>query len=518
MTKHLCLLFVYLVSIHSYGQIKDISYALGGAYDLDGLTRISSFLGNEKEGYVHFAMKGKKRRITSFDGQSLTKTAEENVEADVSGNFSSELFTAFNNSGQYYWIYSDWDRSGDKELLLFDKIDVKTGKITASRQKMLETTKISTKWNKYRFAYDKAGKKLLVSYRLLEKSKTDRKNVDKLGFYVFDEHMNKLWSNEFIMPYNEAIMDNISYTVDNDGNAFLLAKVYNDESRRETEKKTGKPAYHFEIMKFTAGNSQPVIVPVTTEGFYIRQAILMENSLHEIVMTCTYSKKSKGTGCAGIFLASIDKNNQLVKYKKGLYEFPKSELVKYESKRVRRLIEDEDEGYEAPDMYVNRIIMENDGSMMIACEEYYTTSSTSRDGFTNVTYYYENIIASHIDATGKLEWVRKIPKKQVGHAGRANLSYNLTNDSTGYYFIYNDNPNNLHITEDQTPEKDSRKASQVIVSRITKHGVHSKVPLDMAGTPFALYPADLSRISDRQYIGEVYLEKSQYKPILITLH
>ena len=50
------------------------------------------------------------------------------------------------------------------------------------------------------------------------------------------------------MPYTEAIMDNIDFSVDSKGNAYMLAKVYDSEKRKEVDKETGAAGYHYEVL------------------------------------------------------------------------------------------------------------------------------------------------------------------------------------------------------------------------------------------------------------------------------
>ncbi len=72
-----------------------------------------------------------------------------------------------------------------------------------------------------------------MSYRLAPAEKRDKKSLDRIGIHVYDRSMNKLWGNEFTMPYNESVMDNADFSIDADGNAYLLAKVYDSDSRKE---------------------------------------------------------------------------------------------------------------------------------------------------------------------------------------------------------------------------------------------------------------------------------------------
>jgi hypothetical protein len=116
-------------------------------------------------------------------------------------------------------------------------------------------------------------------------------------------------------------------------------KVYDSEKRKERDKETGKAGYHYEVLKFTKGNKKIINKPVIIDDYFIKEAALIENSLNEMIISCTYSKKSKGTGTDGIFLAVVDPNGAIVKYKKGYYEFPLAELEKFESARSKRKME-----------------------------------------------------------------------------------------------------------------------------------------------------------------------------------
>lgn len=218
---------------------------MGSEYTLPRKTEDLAFLGNEKDGIVNLSIKKEELNIIRFDPKTLNQTSEKIIELpEATKNFNSENVVEFDNN--YFWIHSDWDKSTDAEYLYFDRIDVSSGKITDPNHKIIEATKIAGSTaktgfysykttNKYQYNYDAGKKKLLVSYRLMPEEKKDKKNYDKIGLYVFDEHLNKLWSNEFTMPYTEAIMDNADFSVDANGNAYLLAKVYDSDSRKERD-------------------------------------------------------------------------------------------------------------------------------------------------------------------------------------------------------------------------------------------------------------------------------------------
>ena len=529
--KYLLLAIGFLISTLSYGQNKKFSFKLGDEYELPRKTEDLAFFGNEKDGIVNLSLKKEELNIVRFNPKTLGKSMEQVVDLDVTKNFNSELEVDFNNNN-YYWLHSDWDKQTESEILYYDKIDVVKGKIAEPNHKMFATTKIAGQFSyagflysyktteKYQYNYDADRQKLLISYRLSPELRNDKKNYDKIGFQVFDENLNKLWGNEFKMPYTEAIMDNTDFSVDSRGNAYMLVKVYDSDARKEKDKSTGRPAYHFEVFKFTKDDKNISITPIAVDDNYIKEATLIENSLHEMIVACTFSKKSNSNGTDGIFLAIIDPSGKVIKYKNGFYEFPKAELEKFESARNRRKMERK-EDYESPNLKVRQVLMDPDGGIFIACEEFHWEDhSYYANGHLNrvIVYYYDDILGSKISANGEYEWLRKIPKRQKGERGTGTMGYKLISDESGYYFLYLDNLKNMHIREEEEPKYHvDGYGGQVIVSKIDHSGVLSKELLfDTREEEIMIFPTEFSRINGNQFIGRARIKKKLFQPILIT--
>ena len=433
----------------------------------------------------------------------------------------------------YYWLHSDWDKGTEKEMLFYDKIDVATGKITEHNQKMIETTRLAGATarltgfyrykldGKYKFNYDGEQKKLLVSYRLHPDERNDKKNYDKIGLQVFDDHMKKIWGNEFRMPYTEAIMDNSDFSVDGKGNAYLLAKVYDSDARKEKDKATGKPGYHFEVMKFTKDRKEITHTTIAVEDYFVKQPSLIEDGANNMVIACTYSKKAGSGGTDGIFLAVADQDGKVTKYKNGYYEFPIAELEKFESARTKRKMEKKDD-YESPDLLVKNVIVEPDGGIFIACEENHsetTTMSDGRGGYTTyTTYYYDDMLGVKVNASGAFEWLRKVPKRQKGGNGTGGMSFKLVADDAGYHFLFLDNKKNMELADDEVPKYHlDGKGGQVVVATLDNSGALTKELLfDTREEDVKIYPADFSRINGNQFIGRARVKKNLYLPLLIT--
>ncbi len=532
--KYIFLIAFSILTFSVFSQSKKFSFKLGSEYELPRKSADLAFFGNDKDGIINLSLKKDELNISRFDPKTLNQTTEKTIKLpELTKNFNSEEIVDFGTN--YYWIHSDWDKSSETESLYYDKIDVVSGKISESNKKLFDATRISGSGyastgfyrakavGKYDFNYDAGHTKLMVSYRLAPEEKNDKLNYDKIGIYVYDDNMKKLWNNEFTMPYTERIMDNIDFSIDGNGNAYMLAKVYDSEKRKELDKETGKAGYHYEVLKFTKDNKKILQATIVIEDYFIRVASLIENSNHDMVVACTYSKKSKGTGTDGVFLAMMDQNGKINKFKKGYYEFQLDELEKYESARTKRKMERKKD-YEAPNLSVRNIVVEEDGSLFIALEEYYVVQSTYTDSRgnsrTTYTYYYEDIIAAKIAASGNFEWLRKVPKKQRGTNGRGTMSFKLVSDATGYYFMYLDNKKNLELEEDEVPKYHMDGfGGQVMVSKLDNKGeLTREIVFDTREEEVMFFPAQFQRINRNQFIGRAKVKRGDYKPLLITVN
>jgi hypothetical protein len=542
--RNLLFISVCLLSTVTYGQSNKFTFLLGANYELPRKTEDLAFFGSSKDGIINLSLKKDELNVIRFDPISLNQTDDKVIGLpQATKNFNSETVTDFDN-GNYFWIHSDWDKESGKEYLYYDKIDVANAKFVSQNNKILEATKIAgvsenTKngpvrgfggfgkafdfkvVDKYKYDYSADHKLLLVSYRLIPENRDDKQNYDKIGLVVFDNNMNRVWGGEFTMPYTEAIMDNSDYSIDSKGNAYMLAKVYNDDHRREKDKETGKADYNYEVLKFSKDSKDVVHTPIGVGDYFIKEASLIESTTHDMVIASTYSKKSKGNNTDGIFLATLDAKGNVIKYKNGYYEFPVADLEKFESARTKRKMEDKDD-YEAPNLQVRDIVIQPDGSVFIACEEYYIKVYTSSDGnggsSTYTEHFFEDIVAARINASGQFAWLRKVPKRQKGE-GTQTLGFKLIADATGYYFLYLDNKKNMDLAEDEVPKYDVDGAGgQVVVAKLDNDGNLTKELLfDTRDEEVMIFPTKFSQINSTQFIGRAKAKHGTFQPLLITV-
>ena len=97
-------------------------------------------------------------------------------------------------------------------------------------------------------------------------------------------------------------------------------------------------------------------------------------------------------------------------------------------------------------------MLSSDGSVILVGEKYYIKSYTDSKGRTRYTYHYEDILVTKLDADGDLVWMKKLPKRQKGSAGRGQMGYEYIHHNGNNYFFYVDNDKNLELGLDEVPK------------------------------------------------------------------
>ena len=517
--------FLSLLSGSICAQEKKFMVKMGATYELPRKADNLAFFGNEKDGIVNLSIKDNELNILRFNPRTLALAGEHVIEIpDATRNMVSEI--VINHGNDYYWLRSDFQKSGKKDLLYSQKIDVVKGNTVGERLLMIESEKLdgykvrktgfSPKWKvdyKYQFNFSANRELVLVSCKSDPEKQNDKKNIGNIGLHVFDNKMKKLWGNEFKMPYTDFAMDERDFSIDSKGNAYLLAKVYDTKDRKE-ELKDKTPGYHFEIMQFQNGNPDPIIVKLNPENQFIKNVAILEMNANEMLIVCTYASKFWGVGVEGLYLAVLTGDGKITRYKEGFYEFPDNELKKYVSKAELKNMEKEGK-YTAPPLTIHDIIIGADGGIFITCEQIGASITGSGN---SITYMFEDIFAAKISPLGSLEWLRRIPKKQ-GSFHPTGIGFKTVFDSSGYSILYIDNEVNLQLKDDEQPKLHLDGVGGVLLAaKITNSGELTKeVLLNTRDEKLMVHPPQFDRINKNQFIGRTVLkENDTYQLMLIS--
>src|ERR1700741_2031318 len=257
---------------------------------------------------------------------------------------------------------------------------------------------------------------------------------EKFNYQVLDENMKVVHSSSFVFPYLDQKFNISNYTVDKDGNIFLLASI----ERENQDKEWGKPWYRFVVLSYMYKTKELKEYKVEVGDKYVTDITFRHNDKNNsLVVVGFYSEKSSG-GLKGSFLMEIDKESKRL-VRTGSKDFSAELLANFMREGQAK------RGKEPKAVSIDHVLFTDDGGIIIVAEQSYviTRCSTSSGTTTCVeTHHDKSIIISKVNKTGEFEWSSVIPKLQVSVRSLYG-SYYLTRVKDKVFIIYNDDPDNI---------------------------------------------------------------------------
>lgn len=374
-------------------------------------------------------------------------------------NYVVESVMEFND--KFYLFYASWDGDNDKEQLFVREIDIEKGEFIGQNRLLIKvdgkvTGTSAIGFNikgKFEFLVSLDKKKMLVQYRKKPEVKRDTKSWDIIGVNAFEGDLELKWNNELKMPYTERRMDVLDYTIDRESNAYILAKVYHDDSNDDKKRKKDKEAnYHVELFRVKSGTNTIDITKIEVKDKFIN-GLWMYESPDANYMVCAgfYNSGKTRKGADGMMVFKVKKDGDI--YDKSFHEIPLeiiNQHLKGRHKKKNEKKEADGEGAELENLVMDKIQINKDGSLVLVGEQYYTvTHYTQKHTYTS--YHYNDIFITKIDPQGNLAWMKKLPKKQMGLRGMGGMSYQHFFANNNHYLLYLDNVKNFNLPDDKTP-------------------------------------------------------------------
>lgn len=518
--RSLLLAPVLLIQIVTFGQpklSKDFNVTVGTPYPVvDAKTK--DYFSDGKGHAIAVKTDGEKVVVQRYDVASMKQLSSKAYEDFPPIN---KIQNVLQLGDRLLYIFSSFNKKAKQEDLYSREINMNDG--TFAAPKLLFSTTAEVTVSSYieptsmsmfnlgtpiRFEVHKSfdNSKILIRYRIKPEERDDSKNYDVLGFYVFDANLNKLWGGEVKMPHTEKEMNNLAYGVSKEGKAFMLARI-NDAKK-------------FELLSISS-DLKVNVNKIDIDGNLLFQKLYLQESADgNFICTGFYGngfevkawQGSLSFNTNGILYFKVDQTGKLIN--KFDFEFPIDLINQYESKRQQNKNEKrEDEGKAGMrDVKLISYSTNPDGSTTVIGEQQYVVNQGTIMKPRNV-WNYCDIVATKFDKNGKLLWMKKLPKTQIGYQGKGGLSIKYIKGNNTNYILFLDNVKNAGLDINEVPaiHQDGRGGYLTAykiddaTGAIEKHYIFDIT--DIKGTEaFQFNTSRIFNISDNTFMLEVYIK------------
>ncbi|MNK27376.1 hypothetical protein D3C87_457310 [compost metagenome] len=434
---------------------KEFQYECGNPYPVVDAA-IKSYASKDGN-VVSFKMSRGKVTLQKFSGTKLSQESINVYEDFPKGTvYEDDLET----ENFVYLLFSVWDKANKTEQLYVRAINLTSGEFENEGERVIavEGKVTGGDGNKFKLATSFDNTKLLIYFRKKPESRNDKINKDVIGLYVFNTNLKQVWGKDVEMPYTEARMNNIDYTVDSDGSVHILTEVMKEGETRRYDR-DDNPNFDYQLVSVSESGVDVNASEVDVRGKYVTQVNFFEGKDNSLLIAGFYGNK-RGIQVDGLFYCTVNKSGGQADFKS--FEIPTELIKQYMSQRSQdKMDRKEEKGKDLgmTSMRLRELSIEADGSILFASEKYYVVSYTdTKTGQTTYTHYYEEMLAGKIGKDGELIYMKKLPKKQIsGRTSspyyRGGLGYRLVDSKTYYYFMFLDNVKNIELQENKVPER-----------------------------------------------------------------
>ena len=460
MKKNLLLLALILPS-YIFAQLptsKEFNLKVGSAYTV--VDAPQKFYFTHENQMMAIKIRGD-YNFQLFDAETLKEIGKEKIskKEDLPRGFTHEEF--LQQGDKIIHFYNVWDKPNKIEQIFCrtysfsnlgkaedDKLLFKTQKLKSQRGGV-------NKIDLYQ-SFDKNV--TLIVYEEYSTEKKDALNFQTFGVVAFDKDMNELWKKDLKMPYSEAEIENLGYTIDSKGNAYLLLRKKSDEEKNALE-----------IMKITA-DSDPEIIKIEADGkFFPRGVKVQEGKNGKLYLAGYYGGR---VAVEGVYVAILGEGG--VESEK-FNQIPVEVINQYRSDEAQEKTKDkaaEGEPIGIDHLNLDEIVVNEDGSLTLVGEVFFVFTMPGVSKATN-RFYYKEVVLVKVNEAGEMLWIKKLIKDQRrmesydGNYGSCNaiaysratkeprhdMSYKYVSSGDNHYVLFLDNVKNLTIAENEYPAK-----------------------------------------------------------------
>lgn len=317
---------------------------------------------------------------------------------------------------------------------------------------------------------------------------------------VLNSKYEKQWSKKFNLPFTEKKFKILGTEVGNNGNVYMLLKVYESNANYESKKVNGDklPAYNIVLLLINNELESPKKLPLNLADLFIDGVGLVVDKKGEVNCTGFYSK-SKNGGLQGVFFLKLNPDGSVITSSKKTFSDEDLEIL---GKKNTDNDKDGNKGLDAA-YDLKDFLVKSDGSAYVVTEKsYFLTYPTMHKGVMSTYTEYHNLnnIFFSITTDGTIERLTLLPKKQESSSDyyQSHVSMLYKDD---LFILYNENKNNLDKPiRNSHPERVADFNSNVaVITTLKKDGeLERKTIFSTKEQTTSFIPKKSKQISDNQ--------------------
>ncbi len=326
------------------------------------------------------------------------------------------------------------------------------------------------------FVVSEDSSKIMVYHSLPYK----RNQEEKFEFIVYDNDFQELWKKEVTLPYNDDRFDVKSYTVDNDGNCYLLGQIFED---RPLIGGRSRPYYKYSILSYKNDGATFKEYQVDLKDKFITDLTMKVNDDSDLICAGFFSEQN-ANNLKGTCFIKIDSETEDVitsSVKEFDFDFLTEYYTEYEKSRAERA-EEKGRTNRQAELFrfsLDELILRSDGGAVLVAEQFFIQEIRMNDYYNqfdnrvSYEYNYNDIIVVNINPDGTIEWTSRIPKRQETRDDNGYFSsYTMAVVRDRMYFVYNDNSRNFEERKKNRrfPYQFNGNNSIITLSEITQSG------------------------------------------------
>ncbi|WMJ75511.1 hypothetical protein RCC89_20450 [Cytophagaceae bacterium ABcell3] len=500
----LTLLIVAFSALGFAQNANNVNILMGNETKAKRKTTLSDIIGFDDSGIyaVRTKFNAKKVSLEYYDNSMNLKLSQP-LQLKTEGKNRDYEFAVHLNDKLY--LFSSFHNQKLKKNFLFVETVNKKTLLPNNDLKKVAEIEYKRRWNRgdFNHEFSRDENMLMVFYNLPYR----KGEAETFGFHVFDNEMNQVWHKDITLPYDDDLFDVMSYKVDNDGNAYVLGRVFKEKSKTKVR---GKVNYHYTILSYGIDGQKAEYKVALGDRFLTdMQIAIADNS--DIICGGFYSDMGTSS-IKGTYFLTVDNKSKAIK-RKNFKEFSMDFITQNYTERQQKKAKKKAAKGKDIEMYqydLDDIILRSDGGAILVGEQYFvrvvTRTSTDSQGNVRTTttyhYNYNDIIIVNMSPDGSIEWASKIPKKQVTvNDGGFYSSYVKAVRKDKLYFVFNDNPRNLNDLKQGQIYNFVPKKAVVVLAEVDMSGNVSKQALfDNKSASTITRPKVCEQISDDEIV------------------